>query len=287
MAEEIIVNGDSAADIEITTSEENSDEATNQTIQKLMQKVSILEQEKQSLVNESQTTAVKIKQLEEAIESSESDKRALSSIAARASELETEVSRLQHDLISSLSDSQDSNNELTELKKVVEELRESEAKKSERIEVIEKERELLLKKLEENVEKLSVSERRVAELEKEVVAKEESVVRSRKAVEELQLVVTESRGEVEKAEKVKVELKSKVKALEERVGELVKELEAVKKAVQENVEERDLNVNGIENVGDDNEGKIVMGMKVHWPVIAASAGAVVMVVLVYFRHAKS
>lgn len=318
MADETVVNGGGDVNVQISSPEKDSGDTTNQTIQKLMQKISILEQEKQSLVKENESSEVKIKKLEDEIQSSESDKRALSSIAARASDLETEVSRLQHDLISSMSDSQESNNEVVELKRVVEKLKACEVENLEKIDVIEKERNLLLERVNEYVDKLNESESRVREFEKkiegfemiesdskslglkyeeEVKIKDEQIRNLTRMVDEFQLEIVKNRGEAEKLSKDKEELEigkndleavlkkseRKVSELEDKLEQVRKEMEAFEKvnsALKETLAE---DVNGIAVDGDE---KKVLGLKVDWPIVAATAGAVAIVAVVYFRHAK-
>ena len=53
------------------------------------------------------------------MEEAEERKKALDAVAARASQLETEVSRLQHDLIAAMSEGEEANGEITELKKLM------------------------------------------------------------------------------------------------------------------------------------------------------------------------
>ncbi|XP_071698299.1 peroxisomal and mitochondrial division factor 2-like [Rutidosis leptorrhynchoides] len=319
MAEETVVNGGGDVNVEITTSEQDLEDTANQTIQKLMQKISVLEQEKHSLVNDNQSSAVKIKQLEDEIQSSESDKRALSSIAARASDLETEVSRLQHDLISSMSDSQESNNEVVELKQVIEKLKLSESENLEKIDVIEKERNLLLERLNEHAEKYKETESRCREFEKKIEGiemevkdlkslslkyeeegknKDEQIRNLNKNVESFQSVIAKNRGEMEKVSKEKEELEivkndleallkkseRKVDEMEDKLEQVRNELEAFEKINHGLKETLAEDTNGI--AGDGDEKKVKGLKKIDWPIVAATTGAVAMVAVVYFRHAK-
>ncbi|XP_062106161.1 peroxisomal and mitochondrial division factor 2-like [Humulus lupulus] len=114
MAEETAMNG---VDDQVTENFYNSD----QTVE-LSRKVEILEQEKLKLAGENEETKEKInklmieiekersdeselkerlREMAKEIESFEEDKEALGAIAT---DLETEVSRLQHDLITAMSD---------------------------------------------------------------------------------------------------------------------------------------------------------------------------------------
>ncbi|GJS98558.1 ribosomal protein L21e [Tanacetum coccineum] len=126
-------NGAAATDADVNITAPEEDHPDSAVVPKLRAKIQLLEQD---LVNDK----LKIKHLEDEISSHESDKRALNSIAASASELEIQFSSLQHDLISSASD----------LKR---KLVEFEAKERENVE-IEFERNLLLEKLKEYEEKV-------------------------------------------------------------------------------------------------------------------------------------
>ncbi|KAK1408074.1 hypothetical protein QVD17_39706 [Tagetes erecta] len=304
MADELAVNGGGAdVDVEIASKEYDSDGNMNQTIEKLMQKLVILEQQKKQLVDDTNSAAEKIKQLEDAILSSESDKRALSSIAARAAELETEVSRLQHDLISSMSEGQESNAELAELKRVVEELKKSESEKTEKIDVIDKERKLLLDRLNQVSDRLKESENQIRELEKKIEVfemernqklkaeedaaskireKDEQIANLNRLIDELKSEVVKNRADNELSKKEKEEVEIGKKELESKIDELQKELESYQKINSALKEKAVENTNGI--AGDCDEK--MKSLKPDWPVIAATAGAVAMVAVVYFRHAK-
>ncbi|GKC76410.1 hypothetical protein Tco_1127184 [Tanacetum coccineum] len=130
-------NGAAATDADVNITAPEEDHPDSAVVPKLRSKIQLLEQD---LVN----GKLKIKHLEDEISSHESDKRALTSIAARASELETQFSSLQHDLISSASD----------LKRKVIEFEAKERENVEKMSVIEFERNLLLEMLKESEEKM-------------------------------------------------------------------------------------------------------------------------------------
>ncbi|PWA66283.1 tropomyosin-related protein [Artemisia annua] len=262
-------------DIEITSTEHASDEAA--VNQKLISKISLLEQD---LVNEK----VKLKHLEDEVSGHESDKRALSSIAARASELETQVSRLQHDLISSMSDGQEANAEVSNLKRKG---RENEAKLS----VIENERNLLLEKVKESEERFNESESEKAR-KIEVLGNKisEFEAKERENAEKIEALVEKLRvseaKEREKADKVDT-LMEKLKESENKISELENEAKNKNLKVnemQEKLDQLQQEIVSKENVVESTKNGIVS--KVDWPVVAVSAGAVVTLGLVYFRHAK-
>ncbi|GJW55471.1 hypothetical protein Tco_0099556 [Tanacetum coccineum] len=130
-------NGAAATDADVNITAPEEDHPDSAVVPKLRSKIQLLEQD---LVN----GKLKIKHLEDEISSHESDKRALTSIAARASELETQFSSLEHDLISSASD----------LKRKVIEFEAKERENVEKMSVIEFERNLLLEMLKESEEKM-------------------------------------------------------------------------------------------------------------------------------------
>lgn len=269
------------------------------------QKIQVLEQEKRELVHENDVVKERINKLKEEIkglesdkaelkrevERSESDKRALESISARAYELETEVSRLQHDLITSVNEGEESGREVVQLRREVEELKKNELK----AELFEKERDMLL----EMIDKDAV---RVRELEGKIDEKEDEIRKMKKLIEDRDLIVAKNGVEMERVKKEREELEGllrkaerKGKEMEEKVGELRKELEASERMIS-GLKEKILDgVNGKAAVvvdGDfrEHEEKGLMGLKVQWPVVAAAgatgAAIAAVVVLSYVRNVR-
>lgn len=128
-------------------------------------------------------------------EGSEEDKKLFDSIAARAVDLETEVARLQHDLITALTEGEEFNQEILDLKKTV-------AEKVEKIESVERELEALKKEKAE-------TEKKVRELERKVG-------------------VMEMRETEEKSKKMRVE-----EDMRDKIGEKDREIGVYKKAIDQ------------------------------------------------------
>ncbi|CAL5335407.1 unnamed protein product [Camellia sinensis] len=213
MADEIVINGGDDRREEIVGSEEDFvdfDESESKA-SGLMQRIEALEVEKRKLVRENEEERERVKNLKKEIEGLEgvvaelkTDNKGLESVAARASQLEIEVSRMQHDLISSMSEGEEANKEVSELKRVVEELKRSISEKGLKVEVLEKERNLLLEKMDKDAEGVqeakAVTESRVRELEKKIEA-------------------LEGRESSEKGERIKVEQEARAK-IDEKEGEI-------------------------------------------------------------------
>uniref|UniRef100_A0A3Q7IC65 Uncharacterized protein n=1 Tax=Solanum lycopersicum TaxID=4081 RepID=A0A3Q7IC65_SOLLC len=167
MADENAANGDVFDDAVEIEGEEDSDAALKTA--PLTHKIAALEQENNQLFRENQVIKEKMEKSKHSIEEIqnekvelqkkakkfESDNNALGPVAGRAAELEGEQSRLQHDLITSLNDLEESNSELSKLKLDLEGLKSSDNEKRVKLETVETERNLLLVKL----NKLEVSEK--------------------------------------------------------------------------------------------------------------------------------
>ncbi|KAJ8646816.1 hypothetical protein MRB53_008564 [Persea americana] len=88
--------------------------------------------------------AERLEKMQAEIDRSEDDRKALKAIAARASELETEVFRRQHDLQSSMSECEDNREELQKLTGECEALKQSNREKKSKIDDLEKEMDLAI-----------------------------------------------------------------------------------------------------------------------------------------------
>ncbi|PSS16400.1 Peroxisomal and mitochondrial division factor like [Actinidia chinensis var. chinensis] len=309
----------------------------------LMQRIEALEQEKREWIHENEVVRERVEKLKQEIgmlgsdkaalkremERSEDDKKTLESIASRAADLETEVSRLQHDLITSMAEEEEANKELSELKKVVEELRKIISDKEMKLEVLENERNLLLERLDKEGEVMkeakAVRESRVRELEKKLEAlegresleksekirieqeakakideKEVEIRKLKKWVEELDSVVAKNGVEMERMKKEREELEivkndleallkkseRKGKEMEHKMAQLHNELEAseqmiggLKAKTLEGINSKAVVMDG--DVNEDGE-KGLMGLKLQWPVVAASTGAIAAVAVLYY-----
>ncbi|KAL7217582.1 hypothetical protein ACSBR2_010939 [Camellia fascicularis] len=181
MADEIVINGGDDRREEIVGSEEDFvdfDESESKA-SGLMQRIEALEVEKRELVRENEEERGRVKNLKKEIEGLEGvvaelkrDNKGLESVAARASQLEIEVSRMQHDLISSMSEGEEANKEVSELKRNGLEM-EKMKKEREEIEIVKNELEGLLKKSERKGKEM---ENKMAQLHKELEASEQMII---------------------------------------------------------------------------------------------------------------
>lgn len=305
MADETAING-----VDDQTSENFYD--PDQTAV-LSRKVEILEQEKLKLVVETAETKEKIKkltveiekqrsdeaelkekvrELEKEIERSQEDKKALEVIMARAAELEILVSRLQHDLITAMSEGDAATAEVAELKGVlvekgakiesleseVESLKTEKAEGEKRVRELERKIGVLeMKEIEEKSKKIRAEE----EMREQIEEQERQIVQLKKVVVELESQVSETGVEAEKwvKEKLGVEAKLKdseerAKAMESKVHLLQKEVETAETVIRDFKDKTVKVVNGAvdEIFGEEEEKRL----NLQWPVIAAgSVGAVV------------
>ncbi|XWS41064.1 hypothetical protein CRYUN_Cryun17cG0048400 [Craigia yunnanensis] len=277
MADSTIINGE----VENQTME-NFYDADKAKITELASKIEALESEKLELGKENKEVKEKINKLtlemdqlqnkEEEMrlemDQWEEDKMVLESITLRAADLETEVSRLQHDLITSMSEVDEANKEMVELKKGLEEKglviekmeKEISELKKENVENETKEREL--------ERKLGVLEVREAEERNNKVRVEEEMREKidefKKKVEELEAEVAKTKAELEIRKEEKRESEEKAMVLELKMLEL-KEL--VEERTSEAIKGKGRAI--VESVGCEKKGLNV-------PVVAAgTAGAII------------
>ncbi|XP_027170641.1 peroxisomal and mitochondrial division factor 2-like [Coffea eugenioides] len=250
-------------------------------VAELSEMIEALEKEKQQVVYENKTVNDRIEKMKESMKhlSSEneelkgqveklgSESKALQSVAARAGELEGEVSRLQHDLISAMSDLDEANSDVSKWKTKVESLENGATEKSIKLDAVISERDLLIGKVEDLKAK-------VGEKEKEI-----KVLEGR--IEELKLAASE-----------REELLRKVRELEGKLEE--------KERVINGLEVKQREVDGLENgkvaVVEEDVGSVVEGrekncaarLKGEWPVVAVSAVSAVALtgVLCYLHYKK-
>ncbi|KAK6157087.1 hypothetical protein DH2020_011335 [Rehmannia glutinosa] len=219
MADETVINGEFSDDqtVEIT-----GDEASSKT-SGLTQKITDLERENEKTIQENEGYKQQIEELKASIkelstviveckkqvEKAESENKALGAVAARAAELEAEVSRLQHDLVSATSDLHDSTVELSDLRRDLEGVKEREKEKDVKLEAIGKERDLLLAKVEKLVGEHS-------SLRDESEGKEKEIRGLKKSIEDLEVVVESSKS----LEKLKSELEKAIEKMKVEIGTL-------------------------------------------------------------------
>ncbi|CAA0808668.1 Peroxisomal and mitochondrial division factor 2 [Striga hermonthica] len=209
MADESVINGEFSDDQNVEIS---GDEASAK-ISGLTVKVADLERENAKTVQENEGYKQQLEQLKASIkelnseivelkkeiDKAESESKALGAVAARAAELESEVSRLQHDLVSAMSDLQESTTELTSLKKDFERVKEKEKEKDVQLEAIVKERDLLLVKVEE-------MESEESSLRGELVGKEKEISGLKKSNEDLKVAVESSKGSEKSNNDLEIEI---------------------------------------------------------------------------------
>ncbi|GKV15481.1 hypothetical protein SLEP1_g26268 [Rubroshorea leprosula] len=269
MADSTIINGE--VDDQSVEDFFDADQRENESkVSQLTRKVEALESEKGELIRENTEIKEKIKELtlevdllkgeeqqmkarledmERELDQSDDDKKLLDSIAARAVDLESEVARLQHDLINAMNEGEEANVEVGKLKK---ELRE----KGLKIEDLERGIESLKKAKAESEKKMRELERKMGVLEvremegksKKLRAEEE--IRDRiderereisvfkKKVEELEIVVKETGVELQKWETEKQtierelrESENKARAMEGKILQLQNEVEEAEKVI--------------------------------------------------------
>ncbi|KAG6419419.1 hypothetical protein SASPL_121641 [Salvia splendens] len=230
MADETIVNGE-FSDVKSVEISEGDD---SPKILSLTQKISDLERENGKIIQQNEDYRQKIDELKASIEevSGEivegkkelgelrSENRALGAVAARAADLEGEVSRLQHDLVSAMSDLQESNAEISNLKRDLEGVIEREKAKDVELDAVGKERDLLLAKV-RKLEEEEISFRGESE------GKEKEIRFLKKDLEELE-VVLESNNVLEK---LRTGLEKTVEQLSEKISSLETSLDDKQKVI--------------------------------------------------------
>lgn len=241
----------------------------------------------------------KLEKLEREVELAEDGKRAMESIMARAADLEIEVSRLQHDLISAMNDAGEANKEVAELRSAAEE-------KGRRIEGLERELEGLknggaesdikVRELERKIGELEVREskgrsekvRAEVELREKVEEKEREISGLKEKIGDLEARIAKDGSELQSSKNEKIvaedalkKSEEKAKEMESKLVELQRELEQAEKAIGRLKDKTPETINGRREIVDDAiEDK---GSKLQWPVVAAgSTGAIVLAAAVAY-----
>jgi len=304
MADENVINGVASDGVDDQTGERFYDldqrGDNDARVSDLSKKIESLEIEKLQLVHENTETKERIKKLtaeieelkndyawkneklgemENEIERSNEAKKALEVIAARAVELESDVSRLQHDLISAVSDGEEANKEVIELKREVESLKKEKLESEKRVRELERKVGVLeVKEIEEKSKKVRIEE----EMRERIDEKEREIGGFRKKVEDLESLIAKKGGELEKWMREKLGLEALVRESEEKAKSvelkffgLQKEVEEAEKVIsglkEKAVDAINGSVDGIRaRVGGENKG-----LNLDWPVVAAgSTGAI-------------
>ncbi|XP_047163186.1 peroxisomal and mitochondrial division factor 2-like [Vigna umbellata] len=298
MADDGVANGgvdyqygeESATKIEVLQRERdelvNENASRKEEIKKLTAELDILRRD--GAVN-----SEKIEEMQREVVQSRDAVKAAEVIAARAADLETDVAKLQHDLISEMTATEEARADASELRKDLgekESLVESLEKELTALKKVKAEGEVRVRDLERKIGVLETKEieernkriRFKEEMRDKVDEKEKEINGFKQKLVELEKVTAEKKSELEESVKQKLRLEEALKESEEKVAALessilqlreeAKEVERVilllnEKAV-ETVENIDRGLNGIHD-----EGK---GLKLQWPVVAAgSTGAVV------------
>ncbi|KAK4796260.1 hypothetical protein SAY86_028586 [Trapa natans] len=274
------------------------------------ERIQVLLVEIERLKSEAAVSVGKFERMEKEIELAEEGQRAMDSIMKRAAELETEVSRLQHDLISVMSEGEEYNKEIAELKTLEEE-------KGKRVVGLEKEIEILKKDKTESEVKARDLERKIGilevretegkreklrvemELEEKIGEKEKEVGELKDKIESLEWIVKREALQLEKwkknescADNALKESQKKENEMGSKLLDLQGELEQAEKVISEMKERATENINGTINglrgITDADE----KGSRVQWPLVAVgSTGAVAVVAamayICYVRHARN
>ncbi|XP_073126260.1 peroxisomal and mitochondrial division factor 2 [Henckelia pumila] len=229
MADETMINGEVFDDPELEITGDDASDASG-----LNQKVDDLKQENNEIARENREYKQRIDllkdsvnvlrdenvELKKKVDEAKSENKALGAVAARAAELEAEVARLQHDLVSTISDLQESTIELSDLKRDLTGVKDREKEKDVKLEALQKEKNLLLSK-----------------------------------VEDLVVVQSSIRGELEGKDKYISDLKKKVDDLEWAVGR-IKTLESLKNDLEKTVEKMKVEIGDLESRVDEKEEMI-------------------------------
>ncbi|XP_038900368.1 peroxisomal and mitochondrial division factor 2 [Benincasa hispida] len=255
-------------------------------------KIKRLSAEIEGLKREEGTLKERLKEMEKQVERSEEGNKVLESVAARALELETEVSRLQHDLISAMNGADEANTEVAELRKFLgekgvkvaaleeelEALKKAKAESEKKVRELERKVGVLeVKEIEEKSKKVRVEE----EMRDKIEEKEREITSFKKIIENLELVVTKNGLELDKwiKEKLKVEelLKAseeKTKMVESNMVQLQKEVEEAHKVISGLKEKA---VNALNGTAEELKSAFKGAEKelnLNWSIIAGSTGVV-------------
>ncbi|ESW13385.1 hypothetical protein PHAVU_008G191300 [Phaseolus vulgaris] len=233
----------------------------------------------------------KIEEMQRELVQSREGAKAAEVIAARAADLETDLARLQHDMISEMSAAEEARADAAELRKAL-------GEKESRVESLERKIGVLeTKEIEERNKRIRFEE----EMRDKIDEKEKEIKAFKQKFEELEKIAGEKKSELEKIvaqknseleesvkQKLKLEelltesgkkvtvLESSIVQLREEAKEAEKVILSLKEKASETIKKIDRGVKGI-----DGEEKV---LKLQWPVVAAagSTGAVVAAAAVFY-----
>ncbi|KAL8506287.1 hypothetical protein ACS0TY_017238 [Phlomoides rotata] len=284
MADETEINGKFFDDLSVEVAGYESPPK----IWSVNQRISDLEEENDSIIRENEEYKKRIEDLKASmkelsaenaglkkqVDKLQTENTAAAVVVARAAELETEVSRLQHDLVSAMSDLQGSAVEVLDLKRDLEGMRSREKEKSVKLEAMGKEKALLMSK----VEKL---ERVESGLRVELMEKEREIQLLKNNVEELEVVVGNSKS----LETMKNELETQIVLMKAEIISLESSLDEKDKVIS-SLETKERAI--LDTINVDNKGLIGGSKQWDWLVAGGSTIAAVAALSVacYVRAAR-
>ncbi|KAL4014425.1 hypothetical protein IC575_026627 [Cucumis melo] len=290
-------------------------------VAELNQRIEVLEREKKKLVDENEqikdrierlsaeieglkseegTLKERLKEMEKQVERAEEGNKVLESVAARALELETEVARLQHDLISTMNGADEANTEVERLRKSLgekganvtameeelEALKKAKAESEKKVRELERKVGVLeVKEIEEKSKKVRVEE----EMRDRIEEKETEISSFKKTIMDLESVITKNGLELDrwikdklKVEELLKESEEKTKMVESKMVQLQKEVEEAHKVIC-GLKEKAVNaLNGTaEELKSAFEGA-EKELNLNWPIIAGSTGVVAAIAALAF-----
>lgn len=171
------------------------------------------------------------------INQAEDDKKGLQVITARASELETEVFRLQHDFQTSVMDCEETSSELKQLIQAYEELKQRNQEKDSEIEGLEKEKVSLMGKMDESKAQMENQIRDLDGEAKSLLADKQKLEKEKKEVEALKSSLEEKlkkyECKLEEREKIVKELKDRNLEMEGKLMDYTAEKVQMEKRILE------------------------------------------------------
>lgn len=291
MADEPEINGKFFDDLSLEVAGDESPPK----IWMLNQRISDLEQENDTIIRENEEYQKRIEDLKASmkelsaenvdlkkqLDKAQSENSAAAVVVARAAELETEVSRLQHDLVSAMSDLQGSAVEILDLKKDLEGVRSRENEKGVKLEAMEKEKALLMSK----VGKLEKVE---SGLRVELMGKEREIQVLRNNVEELEVVVGNSKS----LETLKDELETKIVIMKAEIIRLESSLDEKEKVIsglerKERAIRDDVNDINVDSVIDEGGKKGIVGGSKQWDWLIAGGSTIAAVAALSVAYVRS
>ncbi|XP_073283945.1 peroxisomal and mitochondrial division factor 2-like [Primulina huaijiensis] len=290
MADETI-NGEIYDDPELEITGDDASEASG-----LNQKVDILKQENNEIARENREYKQRIEELKDSVNvlrdenvelkknvgEAESENKALGAVVARTAELEAEVARLQHDLVSTMSDLQESGIELSDLKRDLTGMKDREKEKDAKLEALQKERNLLVLKV-ENLEGVEST------IRDELEGKEKCISGLKKKLNDLESTV----GSIKTLETLKNDLEKTVDKMKVEIGDLESRVGEKEEVINEFIMKESAVLDDVSSVISGNSA-VRVGRKgfvgnlkqKDWVVMAGStfAAVAVMGVICYIKH---